>query len=1392
MAVSILEYWDGDSWEEAQTNSSQNALVRVDITDKLGNPRVAKVTLLNPSAEPFGSGDDRFGPLTGIFTDFLPIRIIETDSNVVLFAGKVYSEKQEYDLGFGQVIKLYARDNLAELADFPTDDKNILIESDGTVNTRSKVIQKIINDSGSPPHSSSLMISTANILTNDTQKFETSARVFKETGTEFNVASLGKQGLQVIAEIAHNDVHEANSVPAKDFGYDYYVDTQYTTTAGTDNPAADFNYFKRGTRTKFQATATNFDGLTVEYPVSSTFAADRLAFKHANETTGAGKLIPMLAEYDFHKPPTDLYTGATVSLSNEYKDANDATLTDNASLDFEIIEGTPNEAFIHADPTESTSAWEGKAWARLRGDNAVPKEVADYLWKFGVNTDTGARINDGDDINSSVTTITIDGSNTIKAGDIIMIDTENMYVTAISPTTNPTSLTVIRGWGGTHASYSGAASHSDNDIIYTHPIVGRLQYQSTNSGDGFILISFENDLTDRDARSQKVNFESIATGGSDVVLTNGNHTFTFTPDDDRPMKKYGIQKPLRLSGNAVKNVDIVRERIASSLTRAKGTRTDCVVNTTPPPFIYIETGELSSSATAASATQVTLVAPVGRTAWDIGLRVGMTIAKVDSTGTQTAYGYVTAIADTSSTVATITAALNTGNWTNYTSSDRATNRLRFYIPVRAGHYIRANNVLVNFEGYMFVKEAIYTQQAGAQVTMYKGTGVNTAGTTIGQGIEPNSIKAAVAGEAQKYARFMNVPMGGLGWSFRDLDATNSAIFTPTNQTTMAWTGGEFSIGQMKKFKVRAGNVAMVTTVDSNTSYPILYKVYFDPDQNPDANGTFTFTFTREDSYYPDMDHVIIGHARAGISASHKAIIIRDSSGTGLFGGRDGAGEGAFSTALLKKTVQPWSTDLVLYAGTTTSTGSTPATPANTDTYIHGTSGALGTGVDGNIKWTDETTTTINAGNTSELTGSQGDVYYIFFKLVDSGGSETSEPSEINHAVLDRTNAYENATSASRGLLAIATRGGGSGDTLQTVGIVPFHGKGLNINADHIAARSIVSESIRASEALEAFNSDIGTGVTVSSAGAIYTTVSTTDKVYGDDNVGYILENASGNTPRFQFGANNGDHIKYTSGVLTITGDIEAGSTVTIGENTDSPSTGQFNMLDNADNRGFRLRIPLGQTNMDIESRPLIITVGGAGSNVTVDNTTWSRPENFVAPGVQYTYLGDIRDSDGFRDFGSGWKALVLQATATDGGTTVHDGTLVLRAHSTTTNQYVFSFPQTNGSDGEQLTDDGTGQTSWAAASSSLRYKENIRPLEIDSSKIYNLDPKSFNLIEGHVSTLGNAKFGYIAEEVDKILPEVVRYDKEDRPDALNYQLLTVFLIEEIKKLKTRIETLEAM
>ena len=115
----------------------------------------------------------------------------------------------------------------------------------------------------------------------------------------------------------------------------------------------------------------------------------------------------------------------------------------------------------------------------------------------------------------------------------------------------------------------------------------------------------------------------------------------------------------------------------------------------------------------------------------------------------------------------------------------------------------------------------------------------------------------------------------------------------------------------------------------------------------------------------------------------------------------------------------------------------------------------------------------------------------------------------------------------------------------------------------------------------------------------------------------------------------------------------------------------------------------------------------------------------------------------------------------------------------------YILPATDGSNTQQLQTDGSANLTWVSASSSLRYKEDIKPLEIDSSKIYELTPKSFKFIEGHKTSLPG-EFGYIAEEVEKILPELVLYDKENRPDALMYELLTVLLLEEVKKLRSMI------
>ena len=1440
MAVSVVEYWSGSAWVQANTNAGKSAAVRIEIADKLGNPRRANITVLNPSKNPFSTttAADRYGPLTDKFEDFTPVRIIETVSKVVLFSGKVYLSTKEYDKTWGQVIKVLAKDNLAELADIPTDDKVKPIISDGTVDKRSEVIQKIIRDSASSPHSSSLMISTDNLVTDDTQKFETSARSFPTISStvlaqQFDVSSMSKQGLKVIAELAKNDPHESSS-PSKDFGYDYYVDTQYA--LGASNPAQDLNYFKRGTRTTFEGTATNFKGLTVEYPTAtSNFRSLTAAQK--------GLKVAMLPEYDFNKPPKDLYTGAIVALSNEIKDATGASTPFNTSLEFEILEGTPSGDFIHGDPTVSTSAWETLKFARVGDASSDAKDFADYLWKFGVNTDTSARINDGSGINASVTTITVDGSHSIKAGDIIMIDTENMYVTESSAT----SLTVIRGWGSTHGSYSAAASHDDDDIIYTHPIVGRIQYQSMSSSAGYILISFEKDTSSNsEINTQKKEFESIATGGSEITLTNGNQTFAFTPSTGRPKINYGLQRPLRITGNDVKSLDSVRERIASTLARTKGTRTDCVIGTLPPPFTYLQTG-------VASVTSATIVV-LDDNAFNYGARVGMTIAKVDATGTQTDYGYITAISG-----ATVTAALDTGNWTGYDGD------IRVYIPVRAGHYIRANNFLVNFEGYMFAQEVTYTEQAGAQLTTYKGTGVNTAGTnSLGLGIDPNAIVAAIEGEAQKVPRVTNVPMGGLGWTFRPTSATDTASFSSTDRDTIAWTGGELIIGAMKKYKIVAGNSGnMSTTADSSTTFPYLHKIVFDPDQTPDVNGAYTFkVFTEQagvtsgiTTFYPDMDYIILGHCRSAKESTGLATLIFDGTGQGMFGGRSGTGEDAFTSALFKKSIQPYTTTMNLFVGN--------SSEANKQRYIHATAGVAGTTTNGTISFADNTTIAIEFNNSLDLGTVDNTTYYIFFKLVDSSNNETADFVDVDAAEVERTTDYNDATSDSRGLLAIC--GTGADASTDEIAIQAFHGKGQNINADAIAANAITANAIKTGSLDSHVITLTGDGRFVTAAGL--DRVGTDHWTSGSggiliDQYG-ILGTSAANTDisstEFYLQASDGKalfgggKVIADSSGLTFTDGLD-NQTATSGSNLTwtapdkaiafitrvQSDSGVHTKGDTIVNLGDRCHFVNDMVGGSLNTTEIGANESGWFNNIYTERVSFesnnSVYEEFATIEAPTDYAGSDSGTARYTivlPTSAGLVGEVLSITALSGSTMTTDwqaGTTgitavgALNAGSiaagfgaidvgsdsiTTSGSIVFgnlsdtSITITAFADEDDMTSNSDSKLSTqqsikayvdAEVASTQKLKENIENLTLNTEKIFNLTPRTFTWKNdssvNRVERRGKQSFGYIAEEVRDVLPEIVGYDEENDPKSVDYKLLSVLLLEEVKKLKARVDLLE--
>lgn len=89
--------------------------------------------------------------------------------------------------------------------------------------------------------------------------------------------------------------------------------------------------------------------------------------------------------------------------------------------------------------------------------------------------------------------------------------------------------------------------------------------------------------------------------------------------------------------------------------------------------------------------------------------------------------------------------------------------------------------------------------------------------------------------------------------------------------------------------------------------------------------------------------------------------------------------------------------------------------------------------------------------------------------------------------------------------------------------------------------------------------------------------------------------------------------------------------------------------------------------------------------------------------------------------------------------------------------------------------------------SSKRYKHNIEDLpEGISERIYDLRPVAF---ENNDSDLPD--YGLIAEEVNDHLPVLVGKDQNGRPENVNYRHMVALLIAEMKKLKDRIEYLEA-
>jgi hypothetical protein len=94
--------------------------------------------------------------------------------------------------------------------------------------------------------------------------------------------------------------------------------------------------------------------------------------------------------------------------------------------------------------------------------------------------------------------------------------------------------------------------------------------------------------------------------------------------------------------------------------------------------------------------------------------------------------------------------------------------------------------------------------------------------------------------------------------------------------------------------------------------------------------------------------------------------------------------------------------------------------------------------------------------------------------------------------------------------------------------------------------------------------------------------------------------------------------------------------------------------------------------------------------------------------------------------------------------------------------------------------------------SSKRFKEHIKPMDNASEALYSLKPVSFRY-KKQVDPEGTSamQFGLVAEDVEKVNPDLVVCDKEGKPYSVRYDQVNAMLLNEFLKEHKKVEKQEA-
>jgi hypothetical protein len=183
----------------------------------------------------------------------------------------------------------------------------------------------------------------------------------------------------------------------------------------------------------------------------------------------------------------------------------------------------------------------------------------------------------------------------------------------------------------------------------------------------------------------------------------------------------------------------------------------------------------------------------------------------------------------------------------------------------------------------------------------------------------------------------------------------------------------------------------------------------------------------------------------------------------------------------------------------------------------------------------------------------------------------------------------------------------------------------------------------------------------------------------------------------------------------------------------------------------------------------------------------------------------LTNSSGLYNTATGWKALSNNSTGasnialgysaginlTTGNNNIDIGSPGATAEantihigSTQSNTYIAGISGSTVAGGVAVVVDGSGHL--GTVTSSERFKDEIKPMDKASESLLALEPVTFHYKQ-ELDPAGIPQFGLVAEQVEKVNPDLVARDAEGKVYTVRYEAVNAMLLNEFLKEHRKVE-----